>query len=87
MLEEDGELRVMRIENLVRQSSRSAAYGAPQLWLLAEWVLSDAGRAVRGPLAREFVRLLDVAVAGRCACICGRSRLSRRPVLPVIMMM
>ena len=64
VLESDGTLRVMRIENLVRQGSKSASYGAPQLWLLAEWVLSDAGQAVRRPLAREFVRLLDVAVAG-----------------------
>lgn len=64
MLDDDGSLRVGRIENLVRQSNKSANYGASQLWLLAEWVLSDKGRAVRLPLAREFVRLLDVAVAG-----------------------
>lgn len=64
VLDADGSLRVLRIENLVRQSNKSAAYGSSQLWLLAEWVLSDQGYAVRTPLAREFVRLLDVAVAG-----------------------
>ena len=36
---------------------------------LAEWVLSDAGAQVRGPVIREFVRLLDVAVAGVAAAL------------------
>ena len=35
-----------------------------QLWLLAEWVVSDAGATIRKPLANEFVRLVDSTVAG-----------------------
>jgi hypothetical protein len=61
---EGGRLRWARLENLLREGSRSADYDPQQLWLLADWVCSEGGRPLRGPLAAELVRLVDAAAAG-----------------------
>eukprot|EP00884_Botryococcus_braunii_P007201 jgi/Botrbrau1/16482/Bobra.0142s0076.1 len=63
VLNGQGRLRWKRLENLVQEGSKSADYSPDQLWLLAEWLVSDAGRDVRGPIVREVARLLDAYVA------------------------
>jgi len=56
---ENGRLRWNRLENLIREGSKSYDFDTSQIWTLAEWVLSDGGRPVRKPLANEIVRLVD----------------------------
>lgn len=63
ILQEDGRLRWGRLENLMREGSKSQDFDPQQLWMLAEWVLSDAGRPLRRPLARELIRLVDAVAA------------------------
>eukprot|EP00887_Chlorella_sp_A99_P005015 scaffold4.g5015.t1 len=74
-----GRVRWNRLENLFEEGSKSQArrgdrrgsapgrrradFDPVQLWLLAEWVCSEGGRAVRGPLAAELVRLVDALIA------------------------
>ena len=53
---EDGELRWNRMENLLRESRKSMDFDASQLWLLLDWLVSDQGRSIRGPLASDLVR-------------------------------
>ncbi|KAK9815500.1 hypothetical protein WJX72_004714 [[Myrmecia] bisecta] len=60
---ENGRLRWNRLENLLEEGSKSSDFDASQLWLLGDWVISDAGVAVRKPVCQELVRLLDAAVA------------------------
>ncbi|GAB4814519.1 hypothetical protein N2152v2_001565 [Parachlorella kessleri] len=59
----DGRLRWSRLENLFREGSKSQDYDPQQLWLLAEWVVSEGGRTVRRPLASELVRLVDAVIS------------------------
>lgn len=56
---QDGRLRWNRLDNLVKEGSKSYDFDMSQMWTLAEWVFSDGGRPVRKPLAREIVRLVD----------------------------
>jgi predicted unusual protein kinase regulating ubiquinone biosynthesis (AarF/ABC1/UbiB family) len=56
---QNGRLRWNRLENLIREGSKSYDFDSSQIWTLAEWVLSDGGRPVRKPLANEIVRLVD----------------------------
>ncbi|KAK9864260.1 hypothetical protein WJX84_003377 [Apatococcus fuscideae] len=60
---EDGELRWNRMENLLRESRKSMDFDASQLWLLLDWLVSDQGRSIRGPLVSDLVRLLDASTA------------------------
>ncbi|KAK9835785.1 hypothetical protein WJX74_007919 [Apatococcus lobatus] len=60
---EEGELRWNRMENLLRESRKSMDFDASQLWLLLDWLVSDQGRSIRGPLASDLVRLLDASTA------------------------
>lgn len=60
-----GTLRWNRLENLLEESAKSQGFDASGLWLLAEWVVSEAGTGVRTPLIEEAVRLLDALVAGK----------------------
>lgn len=55
-----------RLENLLEESNKSQAYDASALWLLAEWVVSEAGAGVRKPVIAEAVRMLDALIAGAC---------------------
>lgn len=59
----DGKLRWARLENLWREGSKSMDFESGQVWQLAEWVCSEGGRPVRGPLAAEVVRLVDAQAA------------------------
>ncbi|DBB07164.1 TPA: hypothetical protein ACH3X1_011734 [Trebouxia sp. C0004] len=63
VLDEGGGLRWNRLENLMEESSKSVDYNPSQLWLLADWLVGESGRAVRKPLCHELVRLLDTLVA------------------------
>jgi aarF domain-containing kinase len=59
----DGRLRWGRLENLLTQGSQSSDFDPTQLWLLADWICSEGGRPLRGPLAAELSRLVDAAAA------------------------
>jgi len=60
---DNGKLRLNRLDNLVREGSKSYDFDADGVWTLVEWVFSDAGRPVRKPLAREVVRIVDAYIA------------------------
>ena len=61
----DGRLRWQRLENLVREGSKSQDFDPSQIWTLAEWICSESGKPVRKPLAREIVRLVDSFITER----------------------
>lgn len=63
ILQDDGRLRWSRLENLMREGSKSQDFDPQQLWLLVDWIFSDAGRPLRRPLAKELVRLIDSIAA------------------------
>ena len=60
---DDGKIRFNRLDNLVREGSKSYDFDADGVWTLAEWVFSDGGRPVRKPLAREMVRIVDAYIS------------------------
>ena len=71
VLDDEGRVRWQRIENLVQESAKSAIdtreqhdQTGAQLWLVAQWLLGDAGKGLRRPLVAELARLLDSTVAG-----------------------
>ena len=64
-----GRLRWNRLENLVREGSKSQDFDPAQIWALAEWVCSDGGRPVRKPLAAECVRQIDSLLTERTRAI------------------
>lgn len=59
----DGRVRWSRFENLLREGSKSSDFDAQDLWMLAEWVLSDGGEAIRTPVVAELLRLSDAALS------------------------
>lgn len=59
---ENGKIRFNRLDNLVREGSKSYDFDADGVWTLVEWVFSDGGRPVRKPLAREVVRIVDAYI-------------------------
>lgn len=64
VLDNNRKLRWHRLDNLLAESRKSQAFDPAQLWLLADWLLSEAPAYVRKALADEAARLLDAAVAG-----------------------
>ena len=60
---DDGKLRFNRLDNLVREGSKSYDFDAEGVWDLVQWVFSDGGSPVRKPLAREVVRIVDAYIA------------------------
>jgi len=62
MVLRNGRLRWSRFENLLNEGVKSKGFDGQGLWLLLEWLCSDAGTAVRGPAARELVSLADGTV-------------------------
>jgi len=60
---DDGKIRFNRLDNLVREGSKSYDFDADGVWTLVEWVFSDGGRPVRKPLAREMVRIVDAYIS------------------------
>ena len=67
MLDAGGRLRWARLDNLLAESRKSQGFDPAQLWLLADWLLTEAAPPLRRTLADEAARLLDAAVAGASA--------------------
>lgn len=88
VLNENGKLRWGRLRNLVEQGTKSSDFDPTQLWLLAEWVCSEGGKPLRGPLATELVRLADAVITSsvreRITLMSGGSSVSERlvPIQP-----
>jgi hypothetical protein len=64
VLDAGGRLRWARLDNLLAESRKSQGFDPAQLWLLADWLLTEAAPPLRRTLADEAARLLDAAVAG-----------------------
>lgn len=64
VLHEDGRFRWNRVDNLLREGSKSSDLTSEQLWLLGSYLCSDAGAEIRVPLVEEVARLLDAYAAG-----------------------
>jgi len=60
----DGQIRWNRLDNLLREGSKSSDFDPEQLWVLADWLFSPSAQGVREPLADEVVRLVDTYMAG-----------------------
>ncbi|KAG2440282.1 hypothetical protein HXX76_004393 [Chlamydomonas incerta] len=59
----DGQFRWNRLENLLREGSKSQDFDPTQLWLLAEWLLSPSAAGVRSTVVAELGRVIDAAAA------------------------
>ncbi|GIL77467.1 hypothetical protein Vretimale_2971 [Volvox reticuliferus] len=59
----DGQFRWNRLENLLREGSKSSDFDPSQLWLLAEWLLSPGAAGVRTTVVAELGRVIDAAAA------------------------
>ena len=59
----DGQFRWNRLENLVREGSKSQDFDPGQLWLLASWLLSPNASLVRSKVGQEVARMLDAVAA------------------------
>ncbi|KXZ48711.1 hypothetical protein GPECTOR_26g614 [Gonium pectorale] len=59
----DGQFRWSRLENLLREGSKSSDFDPAQLWLLAEWLLSPGAAGVRSTIVTELGRVIDAAAA------------------------
>ncbi|EFJ48862.1 hypothetical protein VOLCADRAFT_117484, partial [Volvox carteri f. nagariensis] len=59
----DGQFRWSRLENLLREGSKSSDFDPTQLWLLAEWLLSPGAAGVRATVVTELGRVIDAAAA------------------------
>jgi hypothetical protein len=70
---QDNQLRWNRLENLMREGSKSQDFDATQLWMLASWLLSENAAGVRAKLAVELARMLDATAAAD-----ARDRIARR---------
>ncbi|CAD7704015.1 unnamed protein product, partial [Ostreobium quekettii] len=60
----NGQFRWSRMEQLVREGSKSRDFDASQLWLLAEWMVSPTAEGVRDPLVAELSRIVDAMAVG-----------------------
>eukprot|EP01026_Neomeris_dumetosa_P025553 TRINITY_DN2102_c0_g1_i11.p1 TRINITY_DN2102_c0_g1~~TRINITY_DN2102_c0_g1_i11.p1 ORF type:complete len:455 (-),score=83.19 TRINITY_DN2102_c0_g1_i11:91-1407(-) len=55
----DGQIRWNRIENLVREGSKSEQFDIAKMWQMLEWLFSDVASTLRKPLAEEVARMMD----------------------------
>ncbi|GBF89170.1 aarF domain-containing protein, chloroplastic [Raphidocelis subcapitata] len=69
----DNRFRWNRLENLLREGSKSADFDPSQLWLLSRWLLGPNAPTVREKVAQELARMLDALAAGD-----ARARLAPR---------
>lgn len=58
-------MRWNRLENLLQEGSKSQDFDPAQLWLLADWLLSDGAAGVRASVVAEASRLMDAWAAGQ----------------------
>lgn len=70
---QNNQLRWNRLENLLREGSKSSDFDASQLWLLANWLLSPNAEGIRHKLAVELARMLDATAAAQ-----ARERIAQR---------
>ncbi len=61
---QDGQFRWNRLENLMREGSKSQDFDPSQLWLLAEWLLTPGAKGVRDSVVVEVARMVDAVAAG-----------------------
>eukprot|EP00878_Enallax_costatus_P031030 GHUV01033859.1.p1 GENE.GHUV01033859.1~~GHUV01033859.1.p1 ORF type:complete len:615 (+),score=219.69 GHUV01033859.1:1031-2875(+) len=61
----NNQLRWNRLENLLREGSKSSDFDASQLWLLANWLLSPNAEGIRHKLAVELARMVDATAAAQ----------------------
>ncbi|MEW5298504.1 MAG: hypothetical protein WDW36_001619 [Sanguina aurantia] len=59
----DGDFRWTRLENLIREGSKSQDFDPAQLWLLADWLVSPTANGVRGSMVTEVSRIVDAMFA------------------------
>ncbi|KAL6760462.1 ABC1 family-domain-containing protein [Haematococcus lacustris] len=59
----EGQFRWNRLENLMREGSKSQDFDPSQLWLLAEWILSPTAVGVRQSVIAELARMVDAVAA------------------------
>lgn len=62
-----------RLENLLREGSKSQDYDPGQLWLLAQWLVGPNAPKIREKVAQELARMLDALAASE-----ARERLARQ---------
>ncbi|GAX83275.1 hypothetical protein CEUSTIGMA_g10701.t1 [Chlamydomonas eustigma] len=60
----DGTFRWNRLENLMKEGSKSQFFDPTQLWLLGEWLLSSGASSVRTLIVSEVARMIDAWAAG-----------------------
>eukprot|EP00798_Chlamydomonas_sp_ICE-L_P023264 gene23264-30493_t len=60
---EDGKIRWNRVENLMREGSRSQDYDPAELWLLADWLMTPNASSVRNMVVKEMTRMVDAYAA------------------------
>lgn len=70
---QDGKLRWKRLENLLREGSKSQDFDPAQLILLVKWLLGPNAPLVRQKVGQEFARMLDALAASD-----ARTRLALR---------
>ena len=61
---QDGDFRWSRLENLVKEGSKSQFFDPSALWLLGDWLLSPSAVSVRGLVVTEVARMVDAWAAG-----------------------
>lgn len=66
-------MRWNRLENLLTEGSKSQDFDPSQLWLLAEWLLSDSATGVRASVVAEASRLVDAWAASQVGARGGAS--------------
>ncbi|MEW5308834.1 MAG: hypothetical protein WDW38_000764 [Sanguina aurantia] len=59
----NGDFRWNRLENLIREGSKSQDFDPAQLWLLADWLVSPTANGVRGSMVTEVSRIVDAMFA------------------------
>jgi len=57
-----GRIRWGRFESLLTEGVKSKGFSSDGLWRLADWLVSDSGKNVRKPAAKELISLADGAV-------------------------
>ncbi|KAI8476423.1 MAG: ABC1 family-domain-containing protein [Monoraphidium minutum] len=60
---QDDKFRWGRLENLLREGSKSQGYDPAQLWLLANWLLGPNAPKIREKVSLELARMLDALAA------------------------
>lgn len=60
---QDGRFRWNRLENLIREGSKSQDYDPAQLWLLVSWLMTPNASGVREKVGQELAKMIDAMAA------------------------